>query len=541
MVAALPDLILEMQSRGFNYRGRTPERWIQFEGPLNTSEGTFPCSFTVDPHFFSLPVVKLKKLPASLRPVTPHLGASGWLCYLAASTVVLDIFDPIGQTLRCLAEAERVLGCVLRGEMVEDLAEEFLVHWYSKFCIFDVQKQALGKIPAFCVISDKGERTPVLTDDQERTSHRINTLSFYPKREAILAYLVGTVAQPRPSQNVWPPQTVADILQWQRELDKRCARKILQRIDEAYRKKHIDVVILIKSPNLNYGFQVHFEQSILGDDKFKCARGTERLYSFRVTRLTMARIDEHYIAQRNIPTLKTLAGLKIALVGCGTIGGYLADQLAKAGAGMGGGKLTLVDFELLMPQNVGRHRLGLPYSLKNKAWGVSMMLQIDAPGIEVRTLEVDVRNAHLGDIDLLIDATGEEALGHWLAANYVSSTPILSVWIEGPGTAVRALLKKPGDGACYRCLSTYSRAGQFPTVQGEVPHVMAGHGCEGLYVPFPATVSIQAAALGAEMVLAWANGKTNPSLRTKITDSGFTLATADCDPPRIEACPACTS
>jgi hypothetical protein len=208
---------------------------------------------------------------------------------------------------------------------------------------------------------------------------------------------------------------------------------------------------------------------------------------------------------------------------------------------MGGGKLTLVDFELLMPQNVGRHRLGLPYSLKNKAWGVSMMLQIDAPGIEVRTLEVDVRNAHLGDIDLLIDATGEEALGHWLAANYVSSTPILSVWIEGPGTAVRALLKKPGDGACYRCLSTYSRAGQFPTVQGEVPHVMAGHGCEGLYVPFPATVSIQAAALGAEMVLAWANGKTNPSLRTKITDSGFTLATADCDPPRIEACPACTS
>jgi hypothetical protein len=43
------------------------------------------------------------------------------------------------------------------------------------------------------------------------------------------------------------------------------------------------------------------------------------------------------------------------------------------------------------------------------------------------------------------------------------------------------------------------------------------------------------------MVLAWANGKTNPSLRTKITDSGFTLATADCDPPRIEACPACTS
>lgn len=263
MVSALPNLILEMQSRGFKHLGRTPERWIRFEGPLNTSEGVFSCDFTVDPNFFSLPIVKLKKLPASLRPVTPHLGASGWLCYLAANTVVLDIFDPIGQTLRCLAEAERVLGCVLRGEMVEDLTEEFLVHWYSKFCIFDVQRLIRGEIPAFCMISDKGERTPVLTDNLERTSYRVNTLDFHPKRQRILAYVVGTLAQPRPSQNVWPPKTVADILKWQRELDKGCAKKILQRIDEAYRNKHTDVVILIKSPNLNYGFQVHFDQSIL--------------------------------------------------------------------------------------------------------------------------------------------------------------------------------------------------------------------------------------------------------------------------------------
>ena len=265
------------------------------------------------------------------------------------------------------------------------------------------------------------------------------------------------------------------------------------------------------------------------------------LYSFRVTRLAAIRIDEHYIAQRSIPSLKTLAGLKIALVGCGTIGGYLADMLVKAGAGTGGGKLTLIDFDLLMPQNVGRHRLGLQYSFIHKALGVKVMLESDAPGVSVRALEVDVRDAHLGDIDLLIDATGEEALGHWLAANYIPSTPMLSVWVEGPGTAVRALLKTPGEGACYRCLSTYSRAGKFPTVKGGVPHVMAGHSCEGLYVPFPATVSIQAAALGAEMALAWANGQTISSLQTKITDCAFTLATADCDPPRIEACPACRS
>ncbi|MFJ4053191.1 ThiF family adenylyltransferase [Pseudomonas sp. NPDC089743] len=541
MVEAIPELISEMQLRGFRYLGRTSDRWVKFEGPLQTSEGAFQCDFTVDPTFFSLPIVKLKELPPKLGPVTPHLGASGWLCYLTASSIVLDIFDPIGQTLKCLAEAERVLGCILRGEMVQDLAEEFLVHWVSELCVFDVQKLMRGEISAFCVISPRGLRTPVLTDDIQRTVQKIDDLNFQPKRQMMLAYVVGSGAQPRPSQVAWPPNTVAEVLSWQRELDKGCARKIQQRISEAYRKKQSEAVIFIQSPHLNYGFQVHFDQSVLDDEKFERSRGTERLFSFRITRLAAIRIDEQYIAQRSIPSMKTLAGLRIAIVGCGTIGGYLADMLVKIGAGTGGGKLTLVDFDQLMPENVGRHRLGLRYFNMNKALGVSIMLKIDAPGISVQALEVDVRKAHLGDLDLLIDATGEEALGHWIAANYSAMSPILSVWVEGPGTAVRAILKTPGDSACYRCLSTYTKMGKLLTVEGGVPYVLAGHGCEGLYVPFPATVSVQAAALGTEMALAWANGKASPSMRTRITDHSYVLATPDCDPLKVEGCPACNS
>lgn len=541
MGESLPDLISALQLQGFKHLGRTSDRWVWFEGPLKTAEGEFQCDFTVDPTFFSLPVVNLKKLPPQLGPVTPHLGANGWLCYLTASSVVLDIFDPIGQTLKCLAEAERVLGCILRGEMVEDLTEEFLVHWFSKFCVFDVQNLKRGEIPAFCVISQQGVRTPVLTDDVKRTVHKIDALNFLPRRQMMPGYIVRSVAQPRPTQHAWPPKTVADILSWQRELDRGCARKIQQRIAEAYRQKQTDAVIFIQSPHLNYGFQVHFEQSILEDEKLERLRGTERLFSFRITRLAAIRIDEHYIAQRSIPSMKTLSGLKIALVGCGTIGGYLAGLLSKAGAGTGGGKLTLVDFDQLMPENVGRHSLGLRYFGSNKALGTALMLEFDSPGIYVRALDIDVRKAHLGEIDLLIDATGEESLGHWLAANHARTTPILSVWVEGPGTSVRALLKTSKEGACYRCLSTHTRQGQFSTVKGVVPHVMAGHGCEGLYVPFPATVSIQAAALGAEMALAWTNGKTSPALRTKITDYAFISATPDCDPPKFEACPACSS
>src|SRR5690606_9586062 len=110
-----------------------------------------------------------------------------------------------------------------------------------------------------------------------------------------------------------------------------------------------------------------------------------------------------------------------------------------------------------------------------------------------------------------------------------------------PGVAVRALMKKPGSGGCYRCLREHQRAGHFRTVDGEIPYLLAGQGCEGLYVPFPATVSLQAAALGAEMALAWANNTEISALRTRITDSAYILGTPDCDIMTATGCPVCST
>ena len=81
------------------------------------------------------------------------------------------------------------------------------------------------------------------------------------------------------------------------------------------------------------------------------------------------------MAQRNVPDMQTLSGKRLVIIGCGTIGGYLAEMLVKAGAGTAGGQLTLVDFDSLYPQNIGRHRLGFPNLFSNKATGMVEELQ----------------------------------------------------------------------------------------------------------------------------------------------------------------------
>jgi molybdopterin/thiamine biosynthesis adenylyltransferase len=290
---------------------------------------------------------------------------------------------------------------------------------------------------------------------------------------------------------------------------------------------------------MTYGFAVLIDHQV--SQKTKLADRRDSSYGLKVMPVSVIRIDDRYLAQRNIPKSKTLAGKRIALVGCGTIGGFLSDMLVKAGAGTCGGKLTLVDFDCLLPQNIGRHRLGFPDLLSNKAEAMAKELTRMSPGAEVHALPVDARQAQLGQLDLLIDATGEESLGHWLCGRYRAPTPMLSVWIEGPGTAVRALLRANASGGCYRCLWHSHRSGELRSTLNPLPTILAGHGCEGLYVPFPASVSVQAASLGAEMALDWISGVHSPALRTRLIDQTHQLATPDCDPLQDRDCPICSS
>lgn len=538
-VVVVADVIEAFKQRGFEFVGKADDGWFRLHGRLTspqTDKGCL-CEVQLDPTFLDLPRIRLLEIPPELPAVVPHLGAGGGLCYLAKGTVVLDIYDPVGQSLACLQRAAVVLEQILNGEMVEDLTEEFFAYWAGWLCFVDIQGEDLGR--QNCIVAQSnGNSLWFITDNEDRTVKKLKSLCYQITDQTVLTYRIKSSAQPRPLTNHWPPETVGDVLAWQSKLDPQCRRKIHERIKEGERKKANGVLIIIESPLMTYGFAVLYERQVKKDT---LTGRRDSSYGLKVTPVSVVRIDDRYLAQRNMPKSKTLAGKNLAIVGCGTIGGYLSDMLVKAGAGTCGGKLTLIDFDYLLPQNIGRHRLGFPDLLSNKAEAMAKELKRSAPGAEIRALPVDVRQSQLGKLDLLIDATGEESLGHWLCSHYPLPTPMLSVWIEGPGTAVRALLKTNASGACFRCLWHSNRKGKLHSTLDPLPAVLAGHGCEGLYVPFPASVSVHAASLGAEMVFDWVNDVYSPALRTRLVDREQQLATPDCDPLRDQECSVCSS
>lgn len=555
--AAAAEVIKAFKDRGFTHLGQSPAGWFRLTGSLTAAQANqvVPCEVQLDPRFASLPKIRLLAKPDGLPAAVPHLGPDGALCYLAQNAVVLDIFDPVGQMLACLRQAEVVLDKILLGELVEDLAEEFFAYWGRYSCHVDIESAQLGEHQ--CLVGEaRGKAMLCITDDEERSARKLAALDFKITGENVLTFRVKTDAQPRPWAGVWPPSTVSEMLNWQSTLDPRCRRKIHERIQEGFRRKALLVLVLIESPLLTYGIVVRLDEAlahshlkILKSRKGKKAKAKRLRLAERgdptlraqAQPLWLVRIDNGYIACRSVPKLTTLAGLNIAVVGCGTIGGHLADALLRMGAGTLGGRMTLIDLDNFGAQNIGRHRLGFSSIDANKASALKAELERALPTANLRALPVDVREAELGELDLLIDATGEESLGHWLSEKHVTDVPILTIWIEGPGTAVRGLLRHSQGSACFRCLWHYARQGDLGAVVGDVPTLLAGYGCDGIFVPFPGTVSLHAASLGAEMAVDWVNGVSSPTLRTRVLDRNFELATPDCNPVAHKDCPVCHS
>jgi hypothetical protein len=168
-------------------------------------------------------------------------------------------------------------------------------------------------------------------------------------------------------------------------------------------------------------------------------------------------------------------------------------------------------------------------------------LEIEAqPGDALQTL------GSLSRFDLIIDATGEEALSIAINQHAVrhrpSFPPILYVWLAGNGSIAQALLCDGAEHACYKCMKP-ELAGQprYRGVKSEMELQLDSNApCgDGLFIPFPVSRSVSAAALGLELALAWANERPQPRFRNLALDTAQAYKLKDSNPGSSAACPAC--
>ncbi|HAS7522158.1 TPA: hypothetical protein I7420_13530, partial [Vibrio cholerae] len=237
-----------------------------------------------------------------------------------------------------------------------------------------------------------------------------------------------------------------------------------------------------------------------------------KFVSANFKRLGVTRADRDTLLSRNQlrPDVGNLSQKRIALIGCGTIGGYLAELLLRSGAGCGENYFHLYDNDSFKPHNFARHSLtahnfglaksiALANSLKEAVHIAQSIKGIDRQF----PIQADV----LSKYDIVIDATGRPPVSKRLAA--VARTLIADIrpvlihaFNDGNGRASKVLVD---DGrCCYGCMMADPAVYRnnidlrFEGIDlAKEKHIS----CGSTYTPYDAAVSHITAALAQEAVL----------------------------------------
>ena len=151
----------------------------------------------------------------------------------------------------------------------------------------------------------------------------------------------------------------------------------------------------------------------------------------------------------------SLAGRGALVVGCGSVGSYLAEQLARAGIG----RLALVDPEVVEAANLSRTGYAAadvgqpkPEALARRLLGFAPSLSLTLRTRAVEQLEVGEVDALVRSADLIVGATDDPAAHRALNRfAYARGKPALFVGLYAAARGGEVVVSVPERTSCYLC------------------------------------------------------------------------------------------
>lgn len=553
----LAEALQSLRSRGFKPSGH--QHGVRtFDGALPCKGGDIQVRISIsDWDFLEYPTIRVLDHLDVLPSLSPHVDPKGHLCYFAQGAAVLDRYDLAESIEQCLDQAQYVLDRIRHDPdyRYDDIQDEFLLHWsngesQTVFPVLIGTVDRSSKFSNYWLISLDTAARAVITDHKEEVEALARTLgSESPTSTECPCWLFSTDILPAVPDTM--PSNVSELFAWLRAWDGRLYQQIQHVLErEPQYLQYSMATFAVHTPLgwLGFGFDLHPVHRRGAQKKPRLYR--QYLHSHEgsrgIIRLAITEFGPDFVHGRSL-TYASLKDRRIVVVGAGAIGSHVASGLIRLGAGTGGGQLDLVDPDLMMPENLGRHTLGYPSLFKRKSEALSAELTHQFPFSKVRPRVDNVRDLEdLFKADLVIDATGEEIVGELINAMRLereTETPVLHVRIRGNGECVQTFWAQGRELACLRCLLQADhknyRQERFPVLKVEPQRKQLA--CSG-FTPYAVSAPMSAAALCMEVVVDWlSTGNPSPRFRTASSANAKVYTVRNQDVRRLEACPACGS
>jgi hypothetical protein len=510
-----------------------------FRGVVEVRGQAVALSLNYEGPDFSEPPRVFVRSPETLSPgVVAHLDEANELCVVDRRQYVADRYALAEQGRGIVQRAAEMLERGLTKAGPLEIAEEFPRHWGGK-----VVRVEFGPRDGFA----------------EPFSDPMEKLRFRACAKPILAPNAGAVVVQTPVRLSFQvgqcrPRTFGEVLDWAGTWDGDLPAKLIDGLADL---SPVDPYALIYAPNGIVAFEVKVSargprvmKSIIQPRSWRTLLGGQFGRNLPIERNQGQRVDTDYLLGTNSLTgTAPLAGRTVVLVGCGAIGGFLGFALAQLGAGSGGGSLLLIDNEALDPRNIVRHRLGADKVGSNKAMACKDGVEAAYAGTAVNALPLKVEQCRhrLMAADLVVDATGEQAVGDMInawrlaqVATGAAAPDTLHAWVAGNGAAVQTYMGSDPAFGCFRCLQPdLLLPPRFPVLRPDAD-IRLATGCgEAPFSPYGPAAPMSAAALAANHAKDWATGAPRPLLRTLRLSYDETVERKPTNPSKSDRCPAC--
>ena len=388
----------------------------------------------------------------------PHVEKDGVLC-LASESLEVDPDNPAGVAACSLDEGIRLTSALTKGELAGHFQDEILSYWS-----YAADEKGVGIVslmraepPSRMVQVWRGQATYVMAETEADVcnwlAHRYGKKPDHFQVEHAAFVWLG--APPIPSAY---PATGKAL----RELVDQQGKQSEAILSELVRKRPDKLVVAL-------GMETMHGPALAGvvvpkpDKSFHGAANPltkgfrpgkvpneimlgRYLGGSRVSRRSIDRADPDWVHGRgHDPRAAQLRQKTVLIIGCGSVGGGIAVQLAQAGIG----RLVLADPDILKWPNIGRHVLGGSAVGQAKAIALAEKLRMDFPHIDVigHTLDADTmlreHSELVAQADLIVSATGS-----WNADTRIDAwqrtaqrpAPVLFGWLEAHAGAAHSVL-----------------------------------------------------------------------------------------------------
>ena len=441
-------------------------------------------------------------------PFLPHVDKHGWVCFVQSEGLSLRSGSPSDLVYEALDLALSTIAKGLTGENAQDVFDELEAYWrdYVDAPLVPAHLDPDDGLREIVVAFDRVAGRPAfpyVADNFDVVSAFDSRTKRHATEKTGVLVRLGDSALHEPLD----PRRFAEA-GWVREYVRRhISDADHTKLGRIVARRKLWPFVVLNVPRAAGGRSLvglHYTQ-VHGDHPLLGAETREP-----VGYVAFDRRDRIAVQARGGAMTK-MSKMKVAVVGCGSVGGHVAVNLAAAGIGA----LHLVDHDGLSTENIFRHVLGRSALGINKAVALRDELHRRYPFIDVtsdpRTCDA-ARAAGALDwrkFDLVVVTIGEVTTSRQLNAELAAAeTATVFTWLEPLGIGGHAVLAHVGTSpGCYECL--FRDAEGAETLTSTADFAAPGQvftrdltGCASVFTPYGHLDASRTAELAARVAIA---------------------------------------